>query len=114
MIKPNCGGRKELKRILVEPKNALTKQYKKTFELEGVNLEFTPDAIEEIATEAIKRHTGARGLKSILEGIMIDLMYDIPSKKEISKVVVSADVVKKKAEPLILTKKDIEEEEKSA
>jgi len=107
-------GKKELKRILVEPKNALTKQYKKTFELEGVNLEFTPDAIEEIATEAIKRHTGARGLKSILEGIMIDLMYDIPSKKEISKVVVSADVVKKKAEPLILTKKDIEEEEKSA
>ncbi|RKX96849.1 MAG: ATP-dependent Clp protease ATP-binding subunit ClpX, partial [Spirochaetes bacterium] len=78
-------GKEELKRILVEPKNALTKQYKKTFELEGVNLEFTPDAIEEIATEAIKRHTGARGLKSILEGIMIDLMYDIPSKKEISK-----------------------------
>ncbi|RKX95681.1 MAG: ATP-dependent Clp protease ATP-binding subunit ClpX [Spirochaetes bacterium] len=107
-------GKEELKRILVEPKNALTKQYKKTFELEGVNLEFTPDAIEEIATEAIKRHTGARGLKSILEGIMIDLMYDIPSKKEISKVVVTADVIKKKAEPLILTKKDIEEEEKSA
>jgi len=107
-------GKEELKRILVEPKNALVKQYKKTFELEGVNLEFTPDAIEEIASEAIKRHTGARGLKSILEGIMIDLMYDIPSKKDISKVVVTSDVIKKKANPLVLTKKDVEKEEKSA
>ena len=107
-------GKEELKSILIEPKNALTKQYKKTFDMEGVKLEFSQDAIEEIAIEAIKRHTGARGLKSILEGTMIDLMYDIPSKKEISKVAVTADVIKKKAKPLILTKKDLEEEEKSA
>ncbi len=107
-------GKEELKRILVEPKNALIKQYKKTFKMEGVELEFTPEAIEEIAEEAIKRHTGARGLKSILEGIMIDLMYDIPSRNDISKIVITAEVIKKKSEPIILTKSEIDREEKSA
>ncbi len=107
-------GKEELKRILVEPKNALIKQYKKTFEMEGVELEFTPDAIEEVANEAIKRHTGARGLKSILESIMVDLMYEIPSRKDISKVVITAEVIKNISEPIVLTKKGIDQEEKSA
>lgn len=107
-------GKEELKRILVEPKNALIKQYKKTFEMEGVELEFTPDAIEEVANEAIKRHTGARGLKSILESIMVDLMYEIPSRKDISKVIITAEVIKNISEPIVLTKKGIDQEEKSA
>jgi len=101
-----------LKRILIEPKNALVKQYKKVFELEGVELGIKPDAIDEIATEAIKRNTGARGLKSILEGIMLELMYEIPSRKDISKVVITVDVIKEKVNPLTL--REGEEQEKSA
>jgi ATP-dependent Clp protease ATP-binding subunit ClpX len=102
-----------LKRILEEPKNALTKQYQKIFELEGVALDFTKDAIDEIAKEATKRHTGARGLKSILEGFMLDLMYDIPSRQDVSKIVITREVLKKKINPLTLAEKK-EEEEKSA
>jgi ATP-dependent Clp protease ATP-binding subunit ClpX len=101
-----------LKRILIEPKNALVKQYQKVFELEGVELEVTKEAIEEISEEAITRHTGARGLKSILEGFMLDLMYDIPSRQDISKIVVTPDVIKKQVNPLTLREK--KEEEKSA
>ncbi len=101
-----------LKRILVEPKNALTKQYKKIFQLEGVDIEFTRDAIDEISEEAIKRHTGARGLKSILEGIMLDLMYDIPSREDVSKIVITGKVIKNKINPLTLREK--KKEEKSA
>jgi len=102
-----------LKKILVEPKNALIKQYKKSFELEGVELEFTPDAIDEISKEAIKRHTGARGLKSILEGIMLDLMYEVPSRNDISKIVITREVIKDKINPLTLREKG-EDKEKSA
>jgi len=101
-----------LKRILVEPKNALIKQYQKIFELEGAELEFTKEAIDEIAEEATSRHTGARGLKSILEGFMLDLMYDIPSRQDISKIVVTLDVIKKRVNPLTLREK--KKEEKSA
>jgi len=101
-----------LKRILVEPKNALVKQYEKIFELEGAELEFTKEAIGEIAEEATSRHTGARGLKSILEGFMLDLMYDIPSRQDISKIVVTPDVIKQQVNPLTLREK--KKEEKSA
>jgi len=101
-----------LKRILIEPKNALVKQYQKIFELEGAELEFTKEAIGEIAEEATSRHTGARGLKSILEGFMLDLMYDIPSRQDISKIVVTPDVIKKQVNPLTLREK--KKEEKSA
>ncbi len=66
-------------RILSEPKNALTKQYKKLFELDDVKLEFTQEALEEVANLAVKRKIGARGLRSILENAMMDLMYEIPS-----------------------------------
>ncbi len=101
-----------LKRILLEPKNALIKQYKKVFELEGVELEFTQDAIDEIAKEAITRNTGARGLRSILEGTMLDMMYEIPSRKDLSKIVITKDVIKRKVNPLTLG--EGVEEEKSA
>ena len=77
-----------LMQILTEPKNALTKQYAKLFEMEGVDLEFRPDALKAVARRALERKTGARGLRSILEGILLDTMYEIPSQTEVSKVVI--------------------------
>ncbi|MDA3900976.1 MAG: ATP-dependent Clp protease ATP-binding subunit ClpX [Spirochaetes bacterium] len=90
-----------LRRILTEPKNALIRQYKKMFELEDVELVFTDDAIKEIAEIAIARETGARGLRSVLEMIMIDLMYDVPSKDGVEKVIVSAEAVRGNEKPKI-------------
>ena len=90
-----------LVKILTEPKNSLVKQYKKYLELENVSLEFKKDAIEEIAKMAFERKIGARGLRSIMEGIMIDVMYDIPSKKNIKKVTVTKEAVKNKDEIII-------------
>ena len=80
--------------ILTEPKNAVIKQYQCLLEMDGVDLEFEPDAIELIAQEAIKRNTGARALRSIVEEIMLDVMYDVPTKGDITKFVVTADMVK--------------------
>ena len=88
-------------KILTEPKNSLVKQYKKYLELENVSLEFKKDAIEEIAKMAFERKIGARGLRSIMEGIMIDVMYDIPSKKNIKKVIITKEAVKNKDEIII-------------
>ena len=85
--------------ILKEPKNALTKQYQKLFELDGVKLEFTPEAIEEVAKLAVERKTGARGLRSILESVMMDLMYEIPSDNNIGICTITRDVVDKTGEP---------------
>lgn len=85
---------KTLKMILTEPKNAVVKQYKCLLEMDGVDLEFEPDAIDLIAQEAIKRKTGARALRSIVEEIMLDVMYDVPTKADIDKFVVTADMVK--------------------
>ena len=90
-----------LVKILTEPKNSLVKQYKKYLELENVSLEFKKDAIEEIAKMAFERKIGARGLRSIMEGIMIDVMYDIPSKKSIKKVTITKESVKNKDEIII-------------
>ena len=86
--------------ILQEPKNALVKQYAKLFELEDVELTFTEDALQEIAKKAIKRKTGARGLRSIVEAILLDTMFDLPSMDGISEVVVDADVVHGRKEPV--------------
>ena len=83
-----------LVQILKEPKNALTKQYTKLFEYDGVQLEFEPDAIEAIAREAIKRNTGARGLRSIIEQVMLDVLYDLPELESKGKFVVTEEVVK--------------------
>ena len=85
--------------ILTEPKNALIKQYKKLFEIEGAELEFTDDALRAVAEQAIKRKTGARGLRSILEVLLLDTMYDLPDKENVEKVVVTGNVVNGKEQP---------------
>lgn len=85
---------KTLKMILTEPKNAVLKQYKCLLEMDGVELDFEPDAIDLIAQEALKRNTGARALRAIVEEIMLDVMYDVPSKENKDKFIVTADMVK--------------------
>ncbi len=85
--------RDALIRILMEPKNSLVKQYTKLFELDGVGLEFEPSAVEAIADKALERKTGARGLRAIMESVMLDLMYRIPSDDSISKCVITKDIV---------------------
>ncbi len=94
-----------LVKVLTEPKNALIKQYKQLLAMDGVELEFTEDAIREIAREAIERKTGARGLRAIIEEIMLDIMYEIPQKKGIKKVIVNKDVVEKRSEPILIYEK---------
>ena len=89
--------------ILTEPKNALVKQYKKLFELDGVDLEFMDEALQAIAEEAIQRNTGARGLRAIIEDIMLEVMYEVPSRLDVTKVVVTRDVILKKDKPLLVT-----------
>ncbi|MBN1626167.1 MAG: ATP-dependent Clp protease ATP-binding subunit ClpX [Deltaproteobacteria bacterium] len=91
-----------LVRILTEPKNALLKQYKKLFEVEGVELKFSDDAIKTIAQDAIKRKSGARGLRAILESVMLDIMYDIPSMSGIRECVIGESVIKGKEQPLLV------------
>lgn len=85
---------KALKNILTEPKNAVLKQYKCLLEMDGVDLEFEPEAVDLIAQEAMKRKTGARALRSIVEEIMLDVMYEIPAKGNVEKYVITADMVK--------------------
>ena len=91
-----------LVRILTEPKNALTKQYQKLFELDDVKLEFTREAVEEIARQTVARKTGARGLRSIIESVMMDLMYEVPSDSSVGICTITRDVVEKKGEPEIV------------
>lgn len=98
-----------LVRILVEPRNSLLRQYKKIFSLEGIQMELTDEAIQAVASLALKKGTGARGLRTILEKTMLDLMYEMPSKKgEVSKIVINADVVNDLRHPLIYGKNDEE------
>ncbi len=89
-------------RILTEPKNALTKQYGKMFEMEGVEVDFREDGLRAVAERAMERKTGARGLRSILEGILLDSMYSIPSQQGIAKIVVDESVVRGDTEPLLV------------
>ncbi len=91
-----------LVRILCEPKNALVKQYQKLFEMENVSLKFTDGALIAVAKEALKRKTGARGLRSILENAMLDIMYDIPSQDRVREVVINEDVIFKGTQPIII------------
>src|SRR6516225_10001026 len=100
--------------ILSQPKNALVKQYRKLFDLDGVALKFTDGALKAIASEAIRRKAGARGLRSILEGAMLDVMYDIPSQKTAREVVISEEVILKKSEPVILHATDKDELQKES
>lgn len=103
-----------LKRILVEPKNALVKQYQKLFELDGVTLEFQEEALDAIAREAVKRETGARGLRAIIEEIMLDVMYSLPSRTDVTKCVITKEVVEKKEEPLLVSVDRKKKKEESA
>jgi len=88
--------------ILIEPKNALIKQYQKLFEMEGVELEIRPTALNAVARRAIERRTGARGLRSILEGVLLDTMYDLPSLDNVSKVVIDENSVGGDAKPILI------------
>ncbi|MCB1179857.1 MAG: ATP-dependent Clp protease ATP-binding subunit ClpX [Leptospiraceae bacterium] len=93
-----------LQKIFVEPKNSILKQYSKIFELEGVSLKFTEGAIKAVAQEATKREAGARGLRAIIEDIMMDLMFQIPSREDVSEVVITEEAIKKKESSLIILK----------
>jgi ATP-dependent Clp protease ATP-binding subunit ClpX len=95
-----------LVRILTEPKNALVRQYQKLFELDGVDLRFTPDALKAIAHLAIQRKSGARGLRAIMEHLMLDIMYELPSHPEMKEVVINEDVVYGKTSPIVIYSKE--------
>lgn len=100
--------REELIRVLREPKNAIIRQFEEMFKFENVKLEFTEEALNAIADTAIKRHTGARGLRSVVEGLLLNTMFDIPSVKDVEKVVVDKDTVEKQEEPIVIKKNDFE------
>ena len=91
-------------RILTEPRNALVKQYQKLLEMDHVSLEFETDALEAIAEEALKRNTGARGLRSIVEDIMMDIMYDNPTRTDVEKVIVNKACVLEHSQPIVITR----------
>ena len=91
-----------LVQILTEPKNALTKQYRKLFEMEGSELEFRDDALRAVSRRAMQRKTGARGLRTILETVLLDTMYDLPSLRNVSKVVVDEAVIEGATKPYIV------------
>ena len=108
----------DLIKILVEPKNSLVKQYSKMFKMDKVDLEFTEDALMEISKHALQRGTGARGLRSIMEEIMLNIMFEIPERNDISKCIITREVVENKTEPEIIGRSNkkvfLKDEEKSA
>jgi len=108
----------DLIRILIEPKNSLIKQYKKMFKMDNVELEFEEDALKEIVKLAIERGTGARGLRAVMEEVMLNVMFEIPDRRDISKCIITKEVVEKKIEPELLSESSkkifLENEEKSA
>ncbi len=110
--------KKDLVKILLEPKNSLVKQYKKMFEMDKVDLHFTKGSLDSIARLALKRGTGARGLRAIMEDIMLDTMFEIPARNDIKKCIITKEVVENKIEPRIITdsedKNFLEDEEKLA
>jgi ATP-dependent Clp protease ATP-binding subunit ClpX len=96
---------KALVRILTEPKNALVKQYQKFFEFEKVKLRFLPDALHAIAEETMKRETGARGLRAVMEEVMLDVMYDLPSQPHIKECIITKESIHRKEKPILLYEK---------
>jgi ATP-dependent Clp protease ATP-binding subunit ClpX len=92
-----------LVRILVEPKNALTKQYQKLFELENVGLRFDPEALRAVAKKALKRNTGARGLRAILESVMTDIMFELPTRDDVTEVVITPEAILEGTAPLVVS-----------
>jgi ATP-dependent Clp protease ATP-binding subunit ClpX len=103
-----------LVQILTEPKNALVKQYQKLFELDGVELEFTEDAIHAIADKAMERGTGARGLRAIIEEVLLHVMYDVPSRGDVAKVIVTQEVVLDNVNPTLIPRESEAKKKKSA
>ncbi|MDC3150686.1 ATP-dependent Clp protease ATP-binding subunit ClpX [SAR86 cluster bacterium] len=99
--------------ILTTPKNSLVKQFKKLFEMESVELDFSDDALKEIAKKAIEMKTGARGLRSILENVLLDSMYQVPSESDLEKIVVEASSIKEESKPLMVYRTDINKKESS-
>jgi ATP-dependent Clp protease ATP-binding subunit ClpX len=108
--------REALVRILTEPKNALVRQYSRLFELDGVELEFSPDALEAVADQAILRGTGARGLRAIMEEVLLSVMYEVPSRKDVARVVITGEVVLEHVNPTLVPREAPKRErrEKSA
>jgi ATP-dependent Clp protease ATP-binding subunit ClpX len=96
----------DLVRVLTEPKNALVKQYEKLFTMENVELKFTPDALREIAHRAIRKGTGARALRSVLETLMLDVMYDVPSEGNVSTCLITREVVEGKQSPILIRSRE--------
>ena len=95
-----------LTRILIEPRNALVKQYQRMFELDGVELEFTDDAISAVVDQAILRNTGARGLRAILEEVLLGVMYEVPSREDIARCIIDGDAVLEKVNPTLVPRRD--------
>jgi ATP-dependent Clp protease ATP-binding subunit ClpX len=106
--------REALTQILTEPRNALIKQYQKLFELDGVELEFTDDAVAAIAEKAMERGTGARGLRAIIEEVLLNVMYDVPSREDVAKVVVTGEVVSDNVNPTLVPREAEPKKKKSA
>jgi ATP-dependent Clp protease ATP-binding subunit ClpX len=101
-------------RILTEPKNALLKQYRKVFELDGVELEFSSDALEAVAEQAMLRGTGARGLRAILEEVLLEVMYDLPSRSDIGKCLIDRSVVLERVNPTLVPRTEVVHKEPRA
>ncbi len=93
-------------RILTEPKNAVIKQYQKFLQLDRVELVFTNDALDAAAEGALKQRTGARGLRTIIEDVLLDVMYEIPSRADVKKVIINGDVITSHHKPLVVTRSD--------
>ncbi len=106
--------RDALVQILTEPRNALVKQYQKLFDIDGVELEFTEDAIDAVADLAMIRGTGARGLRAIIEEVLLHVMYDVPSRADIAKVVVNEEVVRDNVNPTLVPREPEAKKKKSA
>ncbi len=104
--------RADLVRILSEPKNALVKQYKKFFEYDGIDLQFTDDAVEAIADQAILRGTGARGLRAILEEVLLNVMYDLPGRTDIGRCTITGEVVLERVNPTLVPRSELEKPER--
>jgi len=98
-------------KILTEPKNALTKQYQRVFELEGVGLTFQPEALREAARKALTRQTGARGLRAILESVMTDIMFDLPSRHDVREVIITPESIANGVSPLVVTERPRQKKE---
>jgi ATP-dependent Clp protease ATP-binding subunit ClpX len=99
--------RDALVRILVEPRNSLVRQYAKFFELEDVELEFTDDALTCVADQALLRGTGARGLRAILEEVLLGVMYDLPSRSDVARVIIDGTVVADKVNPTLVPRAEV-------